>query len=252
VVVVERFSVVRFSCHFIWSLSLSMYIGVAYASPVSIVSNNYSELCDEVALVAAKKNGIPIEVLMAITRIETGRTVDGHVGPWPWTVNIEGSGVWFKSKAEALDFVFKYFMVGTRSFDVGCFQINYRWHGFKFSSIEDMFDPILNAQYAAALLKSLYVETGSWSKAAGAFHSRTAVHADRYIVRFDAIREELPRSPRTSSQLDDLADESDTKAFEALYPLFAGGRSIGLASLVPLAERNAQFPMIEFTPVSLD
>ncbi|MEY8882549.1 hypothetical protein [Donghicola sp. XS_ASV15] len=44
---------------------------------------------------------------------------------------------------------------GTTSIDVGCMQVNYRWHGEGFSSLEDMFDPAANTAYAAEFLTRL-------------------------------------------------------------------------------------------------
>ena len=68
---------------------------------------------------------------------------------------------------------------GRRSFDVGCFQINYHWHGHNFPSLEAMFDPDTGADYAARFLQSLYAERGNWSAAAGAYHSQTPVARQR-------------------------------------------------------------------------
>ncbi|MEZ5684477.1 MAG: transglycosylase SLT domain-containing protein [Paracoccaceae bacterium] len=104
---------------------------------------------------------------------------------------MEGKGFWFDSLDEARSFVFKEYKRGARSFDVGCFQINYKWHGHAFTSIEAMFDPLENGLYAAKFLKELYLETGSWKAAAGAYHSRTKKYADRYSARFEKFRSQF-------------------------------------------------------------
>lgn len=148
-----------------------------------------SHLCDQAARDAARAHDVPLEVLTAITRTETGRVADGILRPWPWTVNMEGAGRWFDTKDAARAFVFKHFKTGARSFDVGCFQLNFRWHGEAFASIDDMFDPELNADYAARFLSELFTEFGDWSKAAGAYHSRTPEFAKLYRARFDQIRQ---------------------------------------------------------------
>ncbi len=44
---------------------------------------------------------------------------------------------------------------GMRLIDIGCMQLNYFYHGDRFSSIEHMFDPHLNVDYAARYLKDL-------------------------------------------------------------------------------------------------
>lgn len=148
-------------------------------------------LCDSAAEMASARTGVPVSVLKAISLNETGRKLNGQFRPWAWTVNMEGKGVWFDSFDEARAYVAKEYQRGARSFDVGCFQINFKWHGEAFASIDAMFDPLENGIYAATFLKELYQETGSWKAAAGAYHSRTPKFASRYAARFERFRETL-------------------------------------------------------------
>jgi len=104
---------------------------------------------------------------------------------------MEGKGFWFDTREEAYAYVMERYNAGARSFDVGCFQLNYKWHGMNFESIEAMFDPMTNATYAAQLLSGLYDEFGDWTKAAGAYHSRTETYASRYRTRYARIRARL-------------------------------------------------------------
>ena len=147
-----------------------------------------SQLCYQAIARNAKRMNVPVDVMLAISLTETGRKLDGETRPWPWTVNMQGTGKWFETRGEALAYVKAHFARGARSFDVGCFQINYKWHHQHFRSIEDMFDPNINAAYAAKFLSDLFREKGSWSLAAGAFHSRTPEYANRYRKRFDRYR----------------------------------------------------------------
>jgi len=150
-----------------------------------------ARLCEAAARRAADRTGVPLHVLMAIALTETGRKSGGRFRPWPWTVNMEGAGHWFGSPQAALGYVETEFARGARSFDVGCFQINYKWHGDAFPSVAAMFDPEANALYAARFLASLFAETGDWSVAAGAYHSRTPAYAERYRARFDRFARAL-------------------------------------------------------------
>jgi hypothetical protein len=50
-----------------------------------------------------------------------------------------------------------------------------------------MFDPEWTATYAAQFLRTLYEERGSWSAAAGAYHSLTPELAQVYRARFDRL-----------------------------------------------------------------
>ena len=60
-----------------------------------------------------------------------------------------------------------------RNIDVGCFQINLRSHPAAFSDLEQAFDPVANAQYAAKFLASLHARLGNWQDAVAAYHSAT-------------------------------------------------------------------------------
>lgn len=166
--------------------SLSTHMALARSDPAMV--------CDQAAQQVAQESGVPLDVLRAITRTETGRGSDTGLQPWPWTVNMEGRGVWFDTADQAQVYVFRHFRQGARSFDVGCFQINYKWHGKAFSSIEEMFDPLINARYAARYLRQLHGELGDWNRAAGAYHSRTQKYAARYRKRYDAIRADLAQA----------------------------------------------------------
>ncbi len=207
-------------------------------------------ICDSAAQLVARESGVPLDVLLAISLTETGRRKDGAFLPWPWTVNMEGVGKWFDDVRAAQAYVDRHFARGARSFDVGCFQINYRWHGHAFSSIEEMFDPIANARYAASFLTELHQELGDWSKAAGAYHSRTPKYARKYTARFDRIRANLPdAAPITLA-----VGENPSPRTGAVngYPLLRLGTVLGSASLVPLRNtRTARFIDIGQTRSSL-
>lgn len=172
----------------------ALWLGVLGA-PSAAAGPADAAICDAVAQHASATTGVPVDVLQAISRTETGRKIGGQVQPWPWTVNMEGAGHWFDTLDEARAFVFKEFKRGARSFDVGCFQINYKWHGEAFSSIDEMFEPMANALYAARFLGDLYQEMGSWPKAAGAYHSRTPEYAQRYTDRFIRFHNQLAAAP---------------------------------------------------------
>jgi len=172
----------------IQTLLAVLWAGACYAQDAA---EEGATICEAASFAAAQEMGIPADVMLAISLTETGRRRAGRLRPWPWTVNMEGAGHWFETPDEALEFATTRYDEGARSFDVGCFQLNYRWHGMHFTSIQAMFDPMTNARYAARFLSDLYAETGSWSAAAGAYHSRTPSYATRYTARFDSIRASL-------------------------------------------------------------
>jgi len=199
------------------------------------------EICDQVAQIAANRSGVPVTVMQAISRTETGRKHDGGFGPWPWTVNMEGKGVWFSSLDDARAYVFKHFKRGARSFDVGCFQINYKWHHQNFSSIDEMFDPQENADYAARFLKSLHDELGDWSAAAGAYHSRTPKHANRYRKIFEKHRARSPGDVKLAKAVPPARPERSNA-----FPLLKGESTAQLGSLVPIGDSSSPVRFIRF------
>lgn len=201
-------------------------------------------VCDQAATLAAARTGVPISVMKAITLTETGRTRDGRARPWPWTVNMEGKGVWFDDRTAALAYATAHHDLGARSFDIGCFQINYKWHHEAFASIDEMFDPAENALYAAGFLQQLYAETGDWELAAGAYHSRTPEHAERYRARFATYRAMFRAEDGLPLQVTGIsagtgAAAPPSRARVNTFPLLQSGGAAAIGSLVPLDARGA-------------
>ncbi|MEM7317959.1 MAG: lytic transglycosylase domain-containing protein [Pseudomonadota bacterium] len=212
----------------------------ALSASVSDASGRAARLCDLAAAKAATTLNVPIEVLLSITRVETGRQIGASVQPWPWTVNMQGKGHWFETEDQARAFVFARFKAGARSFDIGCFQINYRWHGSGFRTIDEMFDPDLNAAYAAEFLKELHSEFGDWPKAVGAYHSRTQRHARKYLSRYDEIRQAVAQQPKPAHNGTPLSPDTSVRELRMRptgFALIPNGQT-RLGSLVPTTPTN--------------
>ena len=182
-------------------------------------------LCDAAARKAAHDSGVPVDILLAITRAETGRKIDGQLGPWPWTINDNGQGHWFATEGEALQAVVARIAAGDDNFDIGCFQINTRWHGDGFGSINAMFDPLTNARYAADFLTRLMRQTGSWDKAIAAYHSRIPTLGVPYRDRVNALR----TAPATEEPVQMATAQSSPN----LFPLLQAGAPGAPGSIVP-------------------
>ncbi len=226
-------------------LRLSLFVGLIGAgSPGAATPEDTAAICDQMAGLASQRTGVPLSVLKAISLTETGRKRGKAFRPWPWTVNMEGKGHWFESREAAKAYVDKEYARGARSFDIGCFQINYRWHGEAFASIDEMFDPVPNALYAARLLGQLHSELGSWGKAAGAYHSRTKELAERYQARFERLRG--PLLAGDGGAIPDIPDivlvanggaEASQPRRANLFPLLQPGTTLAPGSLVPIQGR---------------
>jgi hypothetical protein len=194
-----------------------------------------SGLCLEAAAFAASESGVPYNVLLAITLVETGRAAGEQLKPWPWAVNQGGDGNWFQSEAEAQAYVQSALDQGVTNIDVGCFQLNHRWHAENFPSLQEMLDPAQNGLYAARLLARLQAETGDWSSAAAAYHSRTPEYAERYRAKFEGVMAQLgDATPGLASAPRLAAAEPEERP--NLFPLLVRGPAGSGGSLVPATE----------------
>lgn len=215
-----------------------------FAGPVAEPADgarDSARLCDEAARSAASDSATPLVVLQAITRVETGRGAGADLRPWPWTINHAGKGQWFDTAAEAETAAAAALALGEGNLDIGCFQLNHRWHGSHFSSLDQMFDPTANARYAAAFLADLHRETGSWSAAIAAYHSRSEGPAAAYLARIEPILAALNLSASPATHPVQAPEPRQNT-----YPLLqAGSRGTG-GSLVPRRATNR--PLIGATP----
>lgn len=137
----------------------------AWASP--------PQACLSAAADAERRWGLPANLLLAIGQVESGRHdgATGQVQPWPWSANVGGTGYVFDTAGEAGAVVDFLRGRGVASIDVGCFQVNLRYHPAAFASVAQGFDPDANADYAGRFLRSLFERSGSWAAAIGAYHS---------------------------------------------------------------------------------
>lgn len=188
-----------------------------------------SDLCLQAAADAAAQTGVPFEVLQAIATVETGR--QGR--PWPWTVNFGGEGQWFDSADEAEESAQSAIGGGATNVDVGCFQLNYRWHADGFESIAAMLDPDRNATYAANYLAAQFARTGDWALAAAAYHSATPEYAAAYQSKFEKVYAGLSGDTPPPPVL-----QSDEPGRENSFPLLIAGATGSRGSLVPSGSRG--------------
>lgn len=76
-----------------------------------------------------------------------------------------------------------------RSVDIGLMQINWKFHGHHFDSMQVLFDPATNLDYAARYLKSLLQRHGDVEKAVAHYHSNTEEFQNRYLQTFRPVYE---------------------------------------------------------------
>jgi hypothetical protein len=123
--------------------------------------------CEREMARAAERNGVPLNVLYSVGLTETGR--QGALSPYD--MNIDGRAVHSDSLAEAMTRFALAKQHGAKLIDVGCMQINHRWHAAHFSALSEMFDPARNVEYAASFLKTLRAQEGSWTLAVARYNA---------------------------------------------------------------------------------
>ena len=150
------------------------------ASDVTLTNETHN-LC-LIAIKDVEENyNIKKDLLQTIASVESGRYIS-KVGklPWPWTVQSNGKGKYYKTKEEAVNAVKNLQAQGITNIDVGCMQINLKYHGQSFSSIEEAFDPKNNVAYSAAFLQKLNKKNNNWQKSAMQYHSKNIRRGTNY------------------------------------------------------------------------
>jgi hypothetical protein len=202
--------------------------------------------CSDLAAAAGATMGVPDGLLPAIALVESGT----GGAPWPWTLNEGGKGMYFKTKAEALSYLKAAIARGVTNIDVGCMQLNYRWHQAGFASPEDMLDPQRNTTYAAVFLQELQKRLGSWQAATAHYHSTDADRGGRYVEKVVAAAGQAPVAPDLAA--DTALQPADAGAKGPL--LLASGRALiaidpgssaGYRALLEVAAKDAAAAMIK-------
>lgn len=144
---------------------------------------------------------LPSRLLHAISLVESGRwSQERQVSfAWPWTVTSGANGNYFPTKEEAINEVHRLQAQGVRNIDVGCMQINLRYHPDAFTNLDEAFDPTINTSYAAEFLGQLYRNAGSWLTAAAHYHSMEPTEGSGYqqkVMKFwEDAKKTIPDNP---------------------------------------------------------
>ena len=154
----------------------------------SVNSHQDALRCEYLAKDAEKKYGLPENILLSISRVESGyQKVDGVIRAWPWTLNAGGDSSYFQTKEDALRSLEERIKKGVTNIDIGCMQLNFRWHKDFFNNLSDMINPIKNVDYAARFLNKLHQRHRSWEKAVKYYHSSKSKFNVKYYRKVKAV-----------------------------------------------------------------
>lgn len=192
----------------------SFFVSLCLFLPFAAAADD-SLLCLKEAVRLEKRERIQTNLLSAIALVESGRFSKKYPSgiSWPWTVTAEGKGTFYNSKQEALTAVGELKKRGVENIDVGCMQINLKYHPTAFDSIEEALDPRKNVAYAADFLKRNYSETKSWGEAATRYHSKTVHKAFKYEDKLLETWKRLseygnPADPEKQASVKDVSKET--------------------------------------------
>ena len=141
------------------------------------------KLCENTIESVELQTDIPKGLLLGIGKAEAIRKINNKYIIWPWTINHAGKSLFFDNKEQMKNYVFKNLKRKDFNIDVGCMQINIKWHKNNFKKISDMFEVNPNISYAASFLKQLKNQHGSWDKAIKHYHSSDPKKNNPYLIK---------------------------------------------------------------------
>lgn len=197
-----------------------------------------AHLCTKYFPKAERYHNIPTHWLAAIASTESGRYHKklNLMLPWPWTINVNGKGYYFNSKGEAIDKIEEYRAKGVTNIDVGCMQVNLRYHGHAFANIHQALEPKYNVAYAARFLRENFDELRSWKNATSAYHSRKPKRGRDYFHKVYDRWEKVTHR---------LGVASDAESIRKEYERDASGSQYARRAVLPRHKRFQINPKME-------
>ncbi len=147
------------------------------------------------------KHGIQPALLYAIALVESRHTVQGHVGPWPWTLNISGQPFYFASRKQAYTRLWTELHVHqNEQVAIGPMQVFWRYNKGYFANPWEALDPYRNIEVGALIFNAFYQQRGSIKEAIGAYHSPNKSRPARYYrKKVCTTLQEISRGPHEDS-----------------------------------------------------
>lgn len=171
----------HFLCMVLMAVLATMDVTVSRYAAASVPS---TPDCITLAKKAEQIHGLPDGILQSISIVEASRIQpDGTYKAWPWTLNDAGKGLFFDDAQQVMDYLDANMSHPDTSIDIGCMQINTKWHGAFFETLDEMLDPSSNVSYAASFLSDLYHAHGNWDDAIRHYHSSEPKRNGPYLER---------------------------------------------------------------------
>lgn len=178
----------------------------AHADPQTGARPDDKAICAWAVGRTERRYDLPGQILSAISLAETGRWDRRRKErfAWPWTVTSGGPGKYYPNKEAAITAVRQLQRRGVKNIDVGCMQVNLQHHPDAFNNLEQAFNPVENAEYAATFLTQLYKSTRSWARAVATYHSGQEDRGRKYWRKVSSLWDGQRRMAYRSAQRDML------------------------------------------------
>ena len=148
----------------------------------SDLSSKSLNICNFYTEKFGKKFNLPTNLLTSISLVESGiKKENKNFSSWPWTLNVEGKPIYFDTKEDVINYLEQ--NKDKKSIDVGCMQINTKYHMSNFNSFAQMIEPEENVRYAAIFLAKLFKRHKSWNKAISRYHSSNPNKQRKYLKK---------------------------------------------------------------------
>lgn len=149
-------------------LFLLAAVGAAHAETPKMEE----ELAASAWIDVAQEFGVRATLLYAIALSESGiERLPGTVSPWPYTIRTPVSRYYADSEEEARAILPSLIAEHGLLVDVGLGQINLRWNGDRVDDYGDLFDPIINLETMAEVLKEALDSTEEEAVGVGRYHT---------------------------------------------------------------------------------
>ena len=162
---------------------LSIVLLIFILFQFNTVNANSKSICYNIIEETEQRLNIPKNLLLSIALTESGRKIQGDFVPWPWSINTKGKGLFFKNRDELYLHAKQNLDKRILNFDVGCMQVNYYYHGKKFTNLYEMTNPLVNITWAGKFLINLHKKHKSWKEAISRYHSSTIWRKKKYFSK---------------------------------------------------------------------
>ena len=209
-----------------WMVAAVVFAALS-VSPAVSKPRDTTGLCQRATAGQEAARRIPRKLLHAISIAESGRWDKNRREniAWPWTVTSGGKGRYLPTKQAAIRAVRKLKRQGVWNIDVGCMQINLKYHPKAFKSLDDAFDPTKNTAYAAEFLVKLRQDKRSWVQAVKHYHSATRALHNPYRAKVYKIwRTERRRTRNTQIAQERSLRKRNAARFDRAQRLLADNR----------------------------